>query len=125
MTHSYVISGTPVSYKNSQNIVTNRKTGGRFVLKSRAARSWKSDAVRQFIEQRGRRRTIQHPVAVTMRFYCARDVDCDNLAGGPLDAMQEAGVLADDALVMELTVSKVKDRDHPRVEITIRAMEAA
>jgi Holliday junction resolvase RusA-like endonuclease len=117
-----VILGRPVSTTNSRRIAYNRRTGRRFTIKSKAYAAWAVDAIAQLAQQRikPRRRTITHPVAVTLTVFRERNTgDLDNFAKGALDALQESGWLEDDAQVVALHMHKDLDRENPRIEILI------
>ena len=117
-TWHYTVEGRPVSGTNSQRIV---RTGGRrLVLKSKAAVAWRESAALQLRAQRGRTAPIAQDCAVTLRVYRATSAgDVDNYAKAALDAMQDAGILADDKYVEELHLYRATDRHRPRVEITV------
>lgn len=117
-TWHYCVVGRPVSGTNSQQIV---KVGGRrMVLKSKAQREWRADAVGQLLQQRGRRAAIAAPCAVTLHVYRQRNQgDVDNYAKGVLDALQDARILDDDKHVCELHIYRHTDPARPRVDITI------
>ena len=68
---------------------------------------------------------ITGPVSVTERFYPARNMryDLDNFRKAPRDVLVSAGVIEDDALIVEDHGYKCDvDRTNPRVEIEIRPM---
>ena len=46
--------------------------------------------------------------------------DVDNLAAGPLDSLEKAGIIANDYWIKKLTCERLKDDANPRVEITIQ-----
>ena len=52
-----------------------------------------------------------------------QSVDVDNLAGGPLDAMQKAGIYKNDYWIKRLILERDKDPENPRVEISIKVFE--
>ena len=60
------------------------------------------------------------PMGVTLACHVgdARTVDVDNLAKNLLDAMK-GNAFRDDAQVVRLLVTKVVDRERPRVDVTI------
>lgn len=125
-TWHYCVVGRPVSGTNSQQIV--RVGSRRMVLKSKAQREWRADAVAQLCQQRGVRRPIAGPCAITLHIYRQRNQgDVDNYAKGVLDALQDARILDDDKHVTELHLYRHTDPARPRVEITIalRGTEAA
>lgn len=116
-----MIEGAPASFKNSKRLVT-LKNGRRLALKSKAATSWLSSAVLQLRAQRGRAATITGPVAISLWIFRARNTgDWDNLAGGVGDALEDAGVIANDKQITEAHVVLGLDRARPRIEVELRA----
>ena len=119
MSHRYTVEGIPRSGKNSQRIAYNKATGKRFTLKSKAAQAWQTSAFGQLVAQRGRRRIIVGPCAVTLDIYQRSDVcDVDNVASLVLDALNGV-IIGDDSDVIDLHARKHIDRVRPRVEITV------
>lgn len=125
MTHSYVILGIPRSGKNSSQILRNRKTGARFVKKSKAASAWLTEAKVQLINQRGRRRILEGRLSIHADYYQRADVcDGDNMQSLLWDALKGV-VVEDDKPFVEWSGKKHIDRERPRIEVTIRLLEAA
>lgn len=124
--HVYVIEGRPVSGKNHTEIVLNRKTGKRFVRIGKRAREWQVDAIRQLVEQRGRRSTLRSPVYVEYVAYQTSDLaDIDNLESALFDALKKALVIEDDKLIQDHRGRKAIDSLRPRFEITVRPLSEA
>src|SRR3990167_10664765 len=95
------ITGQPVTKKNSKRIV---RFGNRPSLISSAKYlAWESGAVRQLRTQWAGRAPIpaDTPVHAQITSYLAtrRKTDLSNLYEGPQDAMQRAGILADDCCI--------------------------
>jgi Holliday junction resolvase RusA-like endonuclease len=129
-----VILGEPASKANQRQIVTiaNRPA----VIKSKKARNYERDALRQ-IPPWARQR-IEGPVRVTMYLYYATErPDLDesvvldvlqdryskrNALG--LRALKQAGIYRNDRQVREKHVHHRIDRANPRAEITVEAMQA-
>jgi Holliday junction resolvase RusA-like endonuclease len=129
-----VIFGEPASKANQRQIVTigNRPA----VIKSKKARNYERDALRQ-IPPSARRR-IEGPVRVTLHLYYATErPDLDESV--VLDVLQDrwskrqtngerilvqAGIYRNDRQVREKHVHHRIDRANPRAEITIEAMQA-
>jgi Holliday junction resolvase RusA-like endonuclease len=123
---TYTIPGTPRSGKNSQRIV-QKKTGGRFLLKSKAAAHWMVDAIGAIARQGRPRRPLTVPCEVTLTIYQRSDTpDADNVMSLVWDALVRGGVIADDALISR--GGFVRHLGYPpaehRVEVTIRAVAA-
>ena len=120
-----VIRGRPVSSTNSRRIVSNRRTGRPFTIKSKAYAAWSASAISQLTDAHplhGQKAVCVTPTAITLRVYRAADVgDLDNFAKGVLDALQQSNWLEDDKLVVQLEMFKLLDRKNPRIEIEITA----
>lgn len=124
--HVYVIDGRPVSGKNHTEIAINRATGQRFVRIGKRARQWQADAIRQLVEQRGRRRTFREPVYVEYIAYQTSDIaDIDNLEAALFDALKKALVIEDDRLIHDHRGRKAIDALRPRFEVMIRKLGEA
>ena len=124
----FIISGNPVTKKNSQRIVTNKKTGRPFIMPSDKYKVYERSAVKELLVQ-GLKYTefelpIDVPINVTCTYYMAtkRKVDLANLMEATLDILVEAGIIYDDncTIVARMDGSEVRyDKDHPRAEIEI------
>lgn len=115
---NYRITGKPLSVNNAKAAV---RMGGklRMVLTNKA-RSWKTAAIWELKAQRGCSQTISAPCDVAITFYLPTVAgDVDNYAKATLDAMQSAGIIANDRQVQALTLRKMKDAANPRTEIVI------
>ena len=116
----FVIQGEPVSAKNSQQIRFNRKTGARYITKSKAAAEWQADAIAQLVKQRGRTKTLRGDVRVQFVAYQRGRRDLDNIASAVLDALKKSLVIADDMQVTALAGEKVTLKDcAPCIEIVV------
>lgn len=124
----FVLQGQPRTKKNSQSIVTNRKTGRQFVKQSDTYKAYEKDAVRQLTQMGLANIGIDYPVNVACRFYRADRRRCDltNLLEAVDDVMVRAGVLADDNsnIIVSHDGSRVfVDRENPRTVVTITRLE--
>ena len=52
-----------------------------------------------------------------------QSIDSDNLAAGPLDAMEEAGIFQNDYWVRRSSSERMKDPENPRVIIYLKNYE--
>lgn len=128
-----VIEGPPRTKKNSQRILRGR--GGRpFVAQAKTAVAWENSAILQLRSQLHRvpsndpsGRVVLLPYfsdAVNLRALIYRDragrADLLNYLAAVSDALEGAGVVADDMLVLGVDGSRLfVDRKRPRVEIEI------
>jgi len=120
------ILGKPATKKNSMRLW---RMGRRTVpVPSKANVSWTNDAVRQLRDQYGPRPPLTGPVAVRYRIVLRdgrSEGDADNYMAATNDALQKAGVLANDRQIRCGQFSKEYDRENARVELTIHAIQEA
>ena len=121
----YIVKLPPVSKKNSQQILTNRKTGRPFIMPSSKYRQYEREAA-WFLKPRPPR-PIECEVSVKCLFYMPtrRRVDLNNLLEAATALLVSAGVLKDDhcGIVVSHDGSRVLyDKESPRTEITITRM---
>lgn len=128
----FTVRGEPAAKANQREIV---KFGDRLaVIKSKKARTYERDAVRQ-IPSAARLR-LTGPVRVTLRIYYASerpdldesvllDVMQDRYKGtGDARVLVQAGVYRNDRQVREKHVFWGLDRINPRCDVTVEAMQA-
>lgn len=116
----FTIPLAPVTKKNSQRIVINRKTGRPIIMPSAAYKDYEREAA-LFIP---RGVYINTPVNVKCLFYMPTRRKCDltNLLEAIDDVMVKAGLLADDnfTVIESHDGSRVYyDKENPRTEIII------
>lgn len=116
----FTVKLPPVSKKNSQQILTNPKTGRPFIMPSKKYKQYEKDAL-WFIPKG---EVIDYPVNVKCLFYMPTKRKCDlvNMQEAILDVMVKAGLLADDnySIVQSMDGSRVlHDKENPRTEIYI------
>lgn len=122
----YTIRLEPVSKKNSQRILKNRKTGKRFIGPSEKYERYEQEAG-WFLRPRPSE-PIKERVNVKCLFYMPtrRRVDLTNLLEAVDDVLVEYKILEDDncGIVAGHDGSRVLySKDNPRTEITITRME--
>jgi Holliday junction resolvase RusA-like endonuclease len=119
---NFTIPLAPISKKNSQRIMINRKTGKPFIMPSAAYKDYEREAALYI--PRGVH--ITKPVNVKCLFYMPTRRKCDltNLLEAIDDVMTNAGLLADDnyTIIQSHDGSRVYyDKDNPRTEVYIEA----
>ncbi len=120
---NYVIEGKPLSVNHTKKPV--RVRGLLMMVNTKEAKAWKLAACWSLKSQRGTRKTITGPVALSIISYLpTTSGDVDNYAKATLDALQEAGIIANDRQVQRMCIAKEKDRQRPRVTITIEELAA-
>lgn len=126
MIYRYTIPLAPVTKKNHQRILMNRKTGNPFVAQSAAYKRYEQ-AAGDFLTPKPES-PLEGLCEVTAVFHMptARRVDLTNLLEALDDVLVAAGVLADDNsnILYSHDGSRVfVDRENPRTEIVIREKE--
>lgn len=123
----YIVKLPPITKKNSQQILTNPKTGRPFIMPSARYKQYEREAA-WFLKPRPPR-PIDCPLAVKCLFYMPtrRRVDLTNLLEAIDDILVGAEIIADDhsGIVVSHDGSRVLyDKDNPRTEITISRIES-
>lgn len=118
----YTVKLPPISKKNSQQILTNPKTGRPFIAPSSRYKQYERDAA-WFLRPRPPR-PIDCELNIKCLFYMPtrRIVDLTNLLEAVDDVLVHEQIIADDnsRIVVSHDGSRVLyDKDHPRTEITI------
>ena len=122
----FTIDIPPRSKKNSQQILTNRKTGRPFIMPSAAYKAYQKAAMMLIPAEA--RKGIDYPVNVKGVFYMQTRRACDltNMLEALDDVLVDAGVLMDDNcnIIAGHDGSRVfYDKEHPRAEVTITTIE--
>ena len=122
----FIIDLVPVTKKNHQQILINRKTGRPFIMPSSQYKQYERNAL-QYIHPLPKA-PIRRPCNVRGWFFMPtrRRVDLVNLQEALLDILVLAGVLGDDnaSIVAAMDGSRVLyDKQRPRTEVLIRMLE--
>lgn len=123
----FTIPLTPITKKNHQQILVNRKTGKRFVSPSEQYKIYESQAV-WYVPKRRNGKPIDIPISVKCLFYMPTFLPCDltNLLEAIDDILVSAGLIEDDnyTIINNHDGSRVLyDKENPRTEIYITAVE--
>jgi len=115
---------TPISKKNSQQILVNKATGRPFIMPSKKFKEYEKAAM-YFMPKLDK--PIDYRVNVICLFYMPTRRKCDltNMLEAIDDIMVKAGVLADDnySIIESHDGSRVfYDKDNPRTEVVITAL---
>lgn len=116
---------SPISKKNSQQIMINRGNGKPFIMPSAAFKNYETAAM-YFVPKWYK---IDYPVNIECHFYMQTKRKCDltNLLEAIDDILVKAGLLADDnyTVIQSHDGSRVfYDKENPRTEIIItKAMQ--
>ena len=112
----------PVTKKNSQQIITNPKTGRPFIIPSKQYRKYEKDCAPFLLPYS--HQNIKDRVNVCCKYYMPtkRRVDLTNLLNSTLDLLVHYGIILDDNrnIVYSVDGSRViYDKAFPRTEIEI------
>ena len=121
----FTIPLPPVTKKNHQQIIVNKKTGRPMVIPSRQYKQYEKECG-WFVQGKGLK--INEPVNVKCVYYMPtrRRVDLTNLMEATHDILVTYEVLADDnsKVIRSVDGSRVMyDKENPRTEITIDKAE--
>lgn len=126
-TWEFIIRGKPISQKNFKRVGVSKGKGYMYTPKS--IKEWHKEAKEQLEMQlkHGAQTALPEKTNLEVKIISymgkGQSIDVDNLAGGPLDAMQKAGVYKNDYWIKRLTLERDKDPEDPRVEIDIKIFE--
>jgi len=120
----FTIPLQPITKKNSQRIITNKKTHRPMIIPSKAFKEYEIGCAWYM----PRTEAIEEEINVQAIYYMGtrRIVDLVNLHEALHDIMVKCGVLKDDnsRIIVSTDGSRVKyDKDNPRTEITITFKE--
>lgn len=126
MIYKYTIPLPPVTKKNSQRILVNRKTGMPFIAPSSAYKRYEEQAIYFLTPKPKTPMAGSYRVATVFYMPTRRKVDITNLMEATHDLLVKGRILADDnyTIIESVDGSRVKyDKDNPRTEITIEELE--
>ena len=125
MIYKYTIPLPPVTKKNSQRILMNRKTGMPFIAPSSAYKRYEEQAI-YFLTPKPKTPLAGHyRVAAVFYMPTRRLVDLTNLLESAHDTLVAAKILADDnnTIIASVDGSRVLyDKENPRTEIIIQEL---
>ena len=134
----FIITGNPISSKNSiRSGIT--KDGRNYTYTKKDVKDYRDKALKQLLWDLKNAVTIGNstwgnltslnifpistPIQASFIFYCIdnRKRDLCNLIQCPADLLQQAGIIANDNLIVSLDGSRIMlpDKNNPRTEITI------
>ena len=122
MIYKYTIPLPPVTKKNSQRILVNRKTGMPFIAPSSAYKRYEAQAIYFLTPKPKTPLAGRYRVAAVFYMPTRRRVDLTNLLEAAHDTLVAAKILADDnnTIIASVDGSRVLyDKENPRTEIYI------
>ena len=114
------ILGRPGTKKNRPQLFRNKRTGKPMLIQSKEARAWEASAVTQLrLQWKGPALTV--PCRLDCIFYVhpQQRGDTTNYASALSDALEHAGVVANDRQFNVVRAERIVDRDTPRVECRV------
>lgn len=126
MIQKYIISLPPITKKNSQQILTNQRTGKPFIAPSRQYKKYEQTAMWYLTPKPKAPLSGRYRVATVFYMPTRRKVDLTNLMEAAHDVLVAAKILADDnnAIIASVDGSRVLyDKSNPRTEIFIEELE--
>lgn len=126
MIQKYIISLPPITKKNSQQILTNHRTGKPFIAPSRQYKKYEQAAMWYLTPKPKVPLAGRYRVATVFYMPTRRKVDLTNLMEADHDTLVAAKILADDnnAIIASVDGSRVLyDKSNPRTEIFIEELE--
>ncbi len=101
------IIGRVISKKNSKRIVTNRYSGKRMVLSSKAYERFKEDALTQLLTVKEKFKGKVH-IDYIFNIKGKMRIDLDNAIASINDILQDAGIIEDDNLIVSIEAKKIQ-----------------
>lgn len=127
MIHKYIISLPPITKKNSQQILTNHRTGKPFIAPSKQYKRYEQAAAWYLLTPKPKTPLAgRYRVATVFYMPTRRRVDLTNLMEAAHDTLVAAKILADDnnTIIASVDGSRVLyDKENPRTEIFIEELE--
>ena len=122
----FVIGGKPTSQKNLKR--AGIRNGKSFLYTPVGVQKWKMSAIHQLKEQWLYDGAIPTKIELEAEVHSylgkGQSIDADNLLGGPLDALQKAGILENDYWIKKVTSLRLKDIESPRAVIWLKNYKA-
>ena len=125
MIQKYIISLPPITKKNSQQILTNHRTGKPFIAPSSAYKRYEQQAMLYLTPRPKTPLAGRYRVAAVFYMPTRRRVDLTNLLEACHDTLVAAKILADDnhTIIVSVDGSRVLyDKEYPRTEIIIQEL---
>ena len=122
MIQKYIISLPPITKKNSQQILTNHRTGQPFIAPSRQYKKYEQAAMWYLTPKPKAPLSGSYNIRLLFYMPTRRKVDKPNLESAIMDVLVDAKILADDNrnIVAATDGTRVYyDKENPRTEIYI------
>ena len=118
------LPGRPITKKNSQRIVTNRKTGRPMVIQSEQYIRYETECLWRLKQYRGPKFKSQVEVRALFYMPSKQRPDLTNCMQSVADILEKAGVIENDRNIVSWDGTRLLiDKEEPRVDIEIRRVE--
>jgi len=121
--YTFTLYGKPMVQKNSKQIVWAKRYPYErrpIIVDNPAVAKWRRDIVKQLKAQWSLDPIEDELAAIVLAYLAKRQrPDVDNLAAGPLDALEKAGIVKNDRQFSVCWIKRAKDYENPRIEIVI------
>ncbi len=123
-----ILTGRPITKKNSQQFHTNKQSGRRWIAQSDAYQTYETACLWQI--RAAHVDAVPGKVTMTARYWMPNLASWPDLFGliqATADIMEKSGVIANDRDIVRVDGSEIVgiDKEHPRVEIVLRVWGAA
>ena len=122
MIQKYIISLPPITKKNSQQILTNHRTGKPFIAPSRQYKKYEQAAMWYLTPKPKAPLSGSYNIRLLFYMPTRRKVDKTNLESAIMDVLVDAKILADDNRNIVAATDGTRlyyDKENPRTEIYI------
>ena len=122
MIQKYIISLPPITKKNSQQILTNHRTGKPFIAPSRQYKKYEQAAMWYLTPKPKAPLSGSYNIRLLFYMPTRRKVDKTNLESAIMDVLVDAKILADDNRNIVAATGGTRvyyDKENPRTEIYI------
>ena len=92
-----------------------------YFYKKQEAKDW-TEECGYLIKKDRPAKPFEEPLYVGIEMFLKNDRDIDSSLKASLDLLQEMGFYKNDSQIQHLNVKKYKDRENPRLEITIETL---
>lgn len=113
--------------KNRARIIRNRRTGALGLIQEKESVAWERAAVALLRAQWAPRPALAVPLRLVcqVRIHPQQRGDLTNYLSAASDALEKAGVVANDRLFVHITATRTTDRQNPGVTMTLRPIDEA
>ena len=97
---------------------------GKIMYKTSQAKEWETEAQWLIKKEKRGAKAITGGVEIGLTLYLKYDRDIDSSFKLLFDCLQKCGMLENDKLITSLHVFKFKDKQNPRLEVTVTEIDS-